>query len=172
MRILVVEDERLMADTIADVLRRDAFAVDVVYDGEAALQRLAINNYDVVVLDRYLPKVSGDQVCQRIVDSGANELVLMVTAAVDVIDRVKGLGLGADDYLAKPFVLDELVARVHALGRRSRPAVPPVLERSGIRLDQARHEAFRNDRYLPLSRKEFAVLVELLRAEGTVVSTE
>jgi DNA-binding response OmpR family regulator len=172
VRVLVVDDERLLADTIADGLRRQAMAVDVVYDGDAALERLAVNDYDVVVLDRDLPVFSGDEVCSTLVDSGVDTRILMLTAATAVIQRVAGLGLGADDYLPKPFAFPELAARVTALGRRSRAAAPPVLERAGIRLDQHRREVYRNGRYVPLSRKEFAVLAELLRADGAAVSAE
>ena len=172
MRILVVEDEPLLAETVADGLRRDAHAVDVVYDGAAALERVEVNEYDVVVLDRDLPVVHGDQVCATLAGRGSPTRVLMLTAAADIDDRVAGLALGADDYLPKPFAFRELAARVTALGRRARPAVPPVLSRAGIRLDPHRREVFRDGRYVPLSRKEFAVLAELLRAEGTAVSAE
>ncbi|MFL6075506.1 MAG: response regulator transcription factor [Mycobacteriales bacterium] len=172
MRILVVEDERLMADAIAEGLRRESLAVDVVYDGDAALERLGVNEYDVVVLDRDLPVVSGDEVCRALVDSGALTRVLMLTAATAVGRRVEGLALGADDYLGKPFAFAELVARVRALGRRSRPPAPPVYERAGIRLDPNRREVYRDGHYVGLSRKEFAVLEELLRAGGGVVSAE
>jgi DNA-binding response OmpR family regulator len=172
VRVLVVEDERLLADTIADGLRRHAMAVDVAYDGDAALERLAVNDYDVVVLDRDLPVVSGDQVCTTLVDSGTDTRILMLTAATAVPQRVAGLALGADDYLTKPFAFAELAARVHALGRRARPAAPPVLERAGIRVDQHRHTVTRNEQPVELSRKEFAVLIELLRADGGVVSAE
>lgn len=170
--MLVVEDERLLADTIADGLRRRAVAVDVVYDGDAALARLAVNDYDVVVLDRELPRVSGDQVCVTLVDSDTETRILMLTAASAVGQRVRGLGLGADDYLTKPFAFAELVARVQALGRRARPAAPPVLERAGIRLDPHRRVATRDGEPVSLSGKEFAVLAELLRADGGVVSAE
>ena len=172
VRILVVEDERMMADAIVEWLRRETFAVDVAYDGDAALERLGVNDYDVVVLDRDLPVVHGDDVCRAIVDSGAETRVIMLTAAAGVRDRVAGLGVGADDYLPKPFAFVELSARVHALLRRARPAAPPVLERGGIRLDPSRREVFRDGERILLSRKEFAVLVELLRAEGRVVSAE
>ena len=172
MRVLVVEDERLMADSIVEWLRRETFAVDVAYDGDAALERLGVNDYDVVVLDRDLPVVHGDDVCRAIVDSGSDTRVLMLTAAAAVRERVAGLGLGADDYLTKPFAFVELSARVHALLRRARPAAPPVLERAGIRLDPHRREVYREGRYVPLSRKEFAVLTELLRAAGAAVSAE
>jgi DNA-binding response OmpR family regulator len=172
MRILVVEDEEILADAVAEWLRREALAVDVVYDGAAALERFGINEYDVVVLDRDLPVVHGDEVCRAIVESGATARVLMLTAATGIRDRVTGLGLGADDYLTKPFAFAELSARVHALGRRARAAAPPVLERAGIRLDPARREVFRDGRFVPLANKEFAVLSELMRAGGMVVSAE
>ncbi|GAA4461055.1 response regulator transcription factor [Phytohabitans houttuyneae] len=172
VRILVVEDEKMLAEAVAEWLRREAFAVDVVYDGAAALERLPVNEYDVVVLDRDLPLVHGDDVCRAITASGAAARVLMLTAATGVRDRVAGLGIGADDYLTKPFAFAELSARVHALGRRARPAAPPVLERAGIRLDPARREVFRDGRFVPLANKEFAVLSELMRAGGAVVSAE
>jgi DNA-binding response OmpR family regulator len=172
MRILVVEDERVLADAVGEWLRREAFAVDIAYDGDAALERLGVNDYDVVVLDRDLPVVHGDDVCRAIVDSGLPTRVLMLTASASVRERVAGLALGADDYLPKPFAFVELSARVHALLRRTRPAAPPVLERSGITLDPARHEVFRDGRHIPLARKEFAVLAELMRADGAVVSAE
>jgi DNA-binding response OmpR family regulator len=172
VRVLVVEDEELLADTIAEGLRRQAMAVDVAYDGDGALERLAVNDYDVVVLDRDLPIVSGDVVCATLVDSGIDTRILMLTAATAVTDRVAGLGLGADDYLTKPFAFAELAARIQALARRARPAAPPVLERAGLRLDQHRRIVTRNGHPVGLSRKEFAVLVELLRADGGVVSAE
>jgi DNA-binding response OmpR family regulator len=172
MRILVVEDEPLLADAVAQGLRQAAHAVDVVYDGISAVERIEINDYDVVVLDRDLPGIHGDQVCRILVESGRDARVLMLTAAAGIDDRVTGLSLGADDYLPKPFAFRELAARVAALGRRSRPAVPPVLRRAGISLDPHRREVHRDGRYVPLSRKEFAVLAELLRADGTAVSAE
>jgi DNA-binding response OmpR family regulator len=172
MRVLVVEDERLLADTLTQGLRRHALAVDVAYDGDAALDRLAVNDYDVVVLDRDLPVVSGDEVCRTLVESGTQTRILMLTAATAVKERVAGLGLGADDYLTKPFAFAELVARIHALGRRARPATPPVLERAGIRLDPHRRTVTRDGDHVPLSRKEFAVLTELLRADGGTLSAE
>ncbi|GAA3736036.1 response regulator transcription factor [Plantactinospora mayteni] len=172
MRVLVVEDEKLLADAVAEWLRREAFAVDVAYDGDAALERLGVNDYDVVVLDRDLPVVHGDDVCRAIVEGGGETRVLMLTAAAAVRDRVAGLALGADDYLIKPFALVELSARVHALIRRARPAAPPKLTRAGLVVDPARHEVYRDGRYVALSRKEFAVLAELMRAGGAVVSAE
>jgi DNA-binding response OmpR family regulator len=172
VRILVVEDEPLLAEAVAEWLRGDAHAVDVVYDGGAALERLGVNDYDVVVLDRDLPVVHGDDVCRALVESDSVARVLMLTAATDIDDRVAGLALGADDYLPKPFAFPELAARVVALGRRSRPAAPPILQRAGIRLDPHHREVYRDGRYVPLSRKEFAVLAELLRADGAAVSAE
>jgi DNA-binding response OmpR family regulator len=172
VRVLVVEDEKLMADAIAEWLRREAIAVDVALDGDAALERLAITDYDVVVLDRDLPVVHGDEVCAAIVESDADTRILMLTAAVGVHDRVHGLGVGADDYLTKPFAFIELSARVHALARRSGSATPPVLTRGGLLLDPARRRAERGGADLGLTRKEFAVLHELLRADGAVVSAE
>ncbi|MGI5165916.1 response regulator transcription factor [Spirillospora sp. CA-253888] len=172
MRVLVVEDEPLLADAISEWLREEAHAVDQALDGGAALERLAVNDYDVVVLDRDLPVVHGDQVCRELAASGSSTRVLMLTAAAEVTDRVDGLGLGADDYLTKPFAFPELAARVRALGRRARPAAPPVLRRAGITLDPARREVFRGGRYVPLAKKEFAVLAELMLADGAVVSAE
>jgi DNA-binding response OmpR family regulator len=172
MRVLVVEDERLLADAIATGLRRHAIAVDVVYDGAAALERATVNDYDVVVLDRDLPVVSGDAVCTKLTDADGETRILMLTAATAVADRVTGLRLGADDYLIKPFAFTELVARVQALARRARPAIPPVLEQGGIRLDPHRRTVTRDNKPISLSRKEFAVLTELLQADGGVVSAE
>ena len=172
MRVLVVEDERLLADSIAEGLRRLSMAVDVCYDGDAALERVGVHDYDVVVLDRDLPLVHGDEVCAAVLSTGGETRVLMLTAAADVEDRVAGLGLGADDYLTKPFAFAELVARVQALSRRARPALPPVLERAGVVLDLPRHQVSRDGRFVPLSPKEFAVLEVLMRAEGAVVSAE
>lgn len=172
MRVLVVEDHEVLASTIATGLRREGLAVDVVLDGDAALERVGITKYDVVVLDRDLPGTHGDEVCRSIIDEGTGSRVLMLTAASTVKDRVEGLGLGADDYLPKPFDFSELVARVRALGRRSTSAVPPTLEQSGLTLDPARRVAFRDGRRLTLSPKEFAVLECLLCAEGRIVSAE
>jgi DNA-binding response OmpR family regulator len=172
MRVLVVEDERLLADTITAGLRKHAMAVDVAYDGDAALERLAVNDYDVIVLDRDLPVVSGDDVCRTLVESGNETRILMLTAATAVTERVAGLGLGADDYLTKPFAFAELTARIQALARRARPAAPPALERAGIRLDPHLRTVTRDGEHVPLSRKEFAVLAELMRADGGAVSAE
>lgn len=170
MRVLIVEDEEFLADMIAEGLRRDALAVDVAYDGWEALDRLRLGDYDVLVLDRDLPGPHGDEVCRHVVEERLLTRVLMLTAAGSVSERVEGLGLGADDYLSKPFAYEELLARVLALGRRARPALPPVIERAGITVDTPRRQAFRDGRYLALSRKEFGVLEVLMRAEGAVVS--
>ncbi|MEV6520737.1 response regulator transcription factor [Longispora sp. NPDC051575] len=172
MRVLVVEDERLLADTLAAGLRREGIAVDVCYDGEAALELATVNAYDVIVLDRDLPRVHGDDVCRTLVSISSQARVLMLTAASDVRDRVSGLALGADDYLVKPFSFAELTARLHALCRRTGTVVPPVLTRHGVRLDPIRREVVRDGEYLALRRKEFAVLEQLLRADGGVVSSE
>ncbi|AEV84103.1 transcriptional regulator [Actinoplanes sp. SE50] len=172
MRVLVAEDERILADTIAEGLRRFAMAVDVVYDGDSAVERLSVNRYDVAVLDRDLPGRSGDDVCRHLTASDAGTRVLMLTAAVGIRDRVEGLGLGADDYLTKPFAFAELVARLQALSRRPSTALPPVLEQDGVVLDITRHTATRDGLLLSLTPKEFAVLHVLLRAGGRLVSAE
>ncbi|MEV7190921.1 response regulator transcription factor [Streptomyces sp. NPDC093510] len=172
MRVLLVEDEEFLAEMISEGLRRDALAVDVAADGLTALRKLQLGEYDVLVLDRDLPGVHGDEVCRRVVEQRLLTRVLMLTASGTVRDRVAGLGLGADDYLTKPFAYEELLARVLALGRRARPALPPVIERAGLVLDTARRQADRDGRHLALSRKEFAVLEALLRADGAVVSNE
>lgn len=172
MRVLVVEDERVLADAIATGLRRAALAVDVAYDGAGALERTSVNEYDVVVLDRDLPKVHGDDVCRELVSQGTPARIIMLTAAGELDDKVEGLSIGADDYLAKPFAFAELIARVRALGRRAAVPLPPVLERSGVTLDPARREVYRDGRPVDLTRKEFAVLEVLLAAQGTVVSSE
>src|SRR6202522_591313 len=166
MRVLVAEDFEVLARSIGTGLRREGMAVDVVLDGDAALARLAVTRYDVVVLDRDLPGVHGDEVCRRIAADGAGSRVLMLTAASTVRDRVEGLGLGADDYLPKPFDFAELVARVRALARRSAPAVPRVLVAGDLRLDPGRRVAERAGRRLDLSPKEFAALECLLAAGG------
>ena len=172
MRVLVVEDEQLLADAIARGLRRESMAVDVVYDGRQAWERIGVNDYDVVVLDRDLPGMHGDEVCRQLVQAGGATRILMLTASSEVSDRVAGLSLGADDYLGKPFAFSELVARVRALGRRAMPMVPPVLEASGVRLDPARREVTRDGVPIALAPKEFAVLEVLLRADGAAVSAE
>ena len=172
MRVLVAEDFEILAQAIATGLRRDGMAVDVALDGDGALESLAVTRYDVVVLDRDLPAVHGDEVCRRIVAGGSGSRVLMLTAASTVADRVDGLGIGADDYLPKPFDFAELVARIRALARRSAAAVPPVLEGGGLTLDPARRVALRSGRRLDLSPKEFGVLECLLAAGGRVVPAE
>ncbi|MFF7248791.1 response regulator transcription factor [Embleya sp. NPDC008237] len=172
MRVLVTEDEELLADLVARGLRRAAIAVDVAYDGDSALERLAVNDYDVLVLDRDLPGTHGDDVCRAVVAGRMRTRILMLTAAGTVPERVAGLRLGADDYLPKPFEFAELLARVQALGRRAMPAVPPVLRKHGIVLDNARRQVTRNGEYIRLAHKEFAVLATLMAADGTVVSAE
>jgi DNA-binding response OmpR family regulator len=172
MRVLVVEDHPRLAETVATVLRREGMAVDIAFDGREALGRVALADYDVVVLDRDLPSVHGDEVCRAMVADGRPSRVLMLTAAGSLEDRVEGLGIGADDYLAKPFHLVELVARVRALSRRSRPALAPTLVHGDLELDSARHRVTRAGQPIALSPKEFAVLELLLGAEGAVVSSE
>lgn len=172
MRVLLADDERLLADTVADGLRKRAMAVDVCYDGQAALDRLEVNDYDVAVLDRDMPRRTGDEVCRWLVESGVGTRVLILTAAGGIRDRVEGLGLGADDYLTKPFAFAELVARVQALARRPTVALAPVLAHAGVELDVPRHRAFRDGELLDLTPKEFAVLRVLLQHAGEVVSAE
>lgn len=172
MRVLLVEDQAQLATTVAMGLRRQGMAVDVSLDGDDALQHIGTYRYDVVVLDRDLPVVHGDEVCRSIVEGDCDSRILMLTAAGTLEDRVDGLSQGADDYLSKPFEFAELVARIRALGRRARPALPPVLVHGDIRLDPARRTAVRAGRPLSLSPKEFAVLEILLEARGIVVSTE
>ena len=172
MRVLVIEDERTLADAIVRGLRREGLAVDVAYDGADGHEMATVTRYDVVVLDRDLPGVHGDQICADLVKSGALTRVLMLTASGSVADRVEGLHLGADDYLPKPFAFDELVARVRALGRRATPAAPPVLVLGDLLLDQAQRTVTRAGEPLDLTRKEFGVLEELLKAKGAVVSSE
>ena len=173
MRVLVAEDERDLARLVAVGLRRAGFAVDTVHDGDDALERLDLYAYDVLVLDRDLPRVHGDDVARRLVTAGSPTRILMLTAATAVEDRVEGLDLGADDYLGKPFEFPELVSRVRALRRRSaRPPLPPLLERDGLRVDTVRRTATRDGRDLDLSPKEFSVLQILLEADGATVSAE
>jgi DNA-binding response OmpR family regulator len=172
MRVLVVEDHELLAQTIGAGLRREGMAVDVVTDGGQALERLDLAPYDVLVLDRDLPTVSGDDVCRHVGQRGLPARVLMLTAAGTLAERVHGLDLGADDYLTKPFNFPELVARVRALGRRSGPSVPPVLRCADVELDPARRTVTRAGQPVALSPKEFAVLAHLLARPGQVVSAE
>lgn len=172
MRVLVVEDERNLADAIMRGLRKRGMAVDVAYDGDSGHEMAFVTRYDVVVLDRDLPGVPGDQICAELAASGTLTRVLMLTASGTVADRVEGLQLGADDYLPKPFAFDELVARVQALGRRATPAAPPVLAVADLVLDPARRTATRADVPVDLTNKEFGVLHELVKAGGAVVSSE
>jgi DNA-binding response OmpR family regulator len=172
MRILVTEDDDTLAAALAAGLRREGMAVDVALDGESAREHLAVNRYDVVVLDRDLPGVHGDDVCRSLVADGSPTRVLMLTAARSVRERVEGLGLGADDYLPKPFDFAELVARIRALGRRSAAPLPSRLEYGDLSLDPARRVAVRAGRRLPLTTKELAVLECLLAADGRPVPAE
>jgi DNA-binding response OmpR family regulator len=172
MRILLVEDEPDLAQAIATGLRAAGFAVDVALTGGDALTRSEVNSYDAVVLDRALPDVSGDDVCRHLVAMAEAPRVIMVTAAGNVDQRVDGLRIGADDYMAKPFEMRELVARLQALARRPPTVISPVLEWNGVVLDPNRHVASRDGEELALSRKEFSVLEHLMRARGSVVSSE
>ncbi|MFB4283647.1 MULTISPECIES: response regulator transcription factor [unclassified Nonomuraea] len=171
MRVLVVEDEERLADAVAHGLRLHAIAVDVAYDGQEALEMAAYVDYDVVVLDRDLPEVHGDDVCRRLREGGGGGRVLMLTAAGQIRDKIDGLALGADDYLVKPFAFAELVARVRTLARRSARSAVPLLERDGIALDPARRTVTRDGRALSLNRKEFDVLRVLLSAGGELVTS-
>jgi DNA-binding response OmpR family regulator len=172
MRVLLVEDHQELAETIATVLRREGLAVDLAFDGRQALAQTVVYDYDVVVLDRDLPGVHGDQVCRTLIAQGSQSKVLMLTAADALEDRVEGLGLGADDYLTKPFAFAELIARIRAVTRRSGCPLPPVLSKGDLRLDPAIRVATRRGQRLALSPKELAVLEYLLMAHGRVVSAE
>ena len=172
MRVLVIEDDEELAETVAAGLRHARMAVDVALDGEAGLARALVNDYDVIVLDRDLPGLHGDQVCARLVDGGGRSRLLMLTAAAANDDVVDGLGLGADDYLPKPFDFPVLVARIGALARRAQPGIPPVLESGDVVLDTAKRSVRRAGRWLELAPKEFGVLELLLAAQGRVVSAE
>jgi DNA-binding response OmpR family regulator len=172
MRILVVEDEVQLAEAVARGLRREGMAVDIAIDGDDGYRKAVLTRYDVVVLDRDLPGMSGDEICRRLSDEGVLTRVLMLTASGTVEDKVAGLALGADDYLAKPFAFAELVARVRALGRRTTPAAPPVLTAGDLELDSARRIVTRGGEVIELTRKEFGVLETLLTAQGAVVSSE
>jgi len=171
VRVLVVEDNQVVAQAVAEGLRDQGMAVDVADDGAAGLQKAELNTYDVVVLDRDLPAVHGDDVCTRLVGRPGSARILMLTAAGAAEDRVDGLNLGADDYLAKPFHFPELVARVIALGRRA-PSGPVLLRRGGLVLDRARRQASRDGQLIPLTRKELGVLEVLMAADGAVISAE
>ncbi|WP_436775090.1 response regulator transcription factor [Yinghuangia sp. YIM S09857] len=172
MRVLVIEDDEEMAQTVATGLRRAHMAVDVAVDGAGGLDRALCTDYDVIVLDRDLPGVHGDDVCTELIDAGCRSRILMLTAAASGDDLVDGLALGADDYLPKPFDFRVLVARIGALARRAHPAVPPVLRHGDLVLDTARRRAARAGRPLELAPKEFGVLALLLAAEGRAVSAE
>ena len=172
MRVLVIEDDEELAQTVAAGLRHARMAVDVAFDGEAGLARALLNDYDVVVLDRDLPGLHGDSVCARLVDAGARSRLLMLTAAARSEDVIDGLGLGADDYLSKPFDFPVLLARIGALARRAQPSIPPLLRSGDVALDSARRCARRAGCWLELSPKEFGVLELLLASEGRVVSAE
>jgi len=172
MRVLIVEDEPYMAEAIRDGLRLEAIAADVAGDGDSALELLALNDYDIAVLDRDIPGPSGDEIAQHIVASGSGTPILMLTAADRLDDKASGFELGADDYLTKPFAMRELVLRLRALHRRRAHHRPPVLELAGLRLDPFRREVYRDGRYVPLTRKQFAVLEVLMEAEGGVISAE
>ena len=172
MRVLIVEDEEFLADAIRVRLEMEAIAADVVGDGEAALASVEINEYDVVLLDRDIPGVHGDDVCRTLAADPEGPAILMLTAAGQLDDKVAGFELGADDYLAKPFEFPELIARVRALNRRQFTSLPPVLERRGLRLDPFRREVLLEGRTVQLTRKEFSVLELLMQADGGVVSAE
>lgn len=172
MRVLVIEDDKEMAEAVGLGLRRKGMHVDLAFDGRAGLTQAIDGDYDVLVLDRDLPEVHGDQVCAELVGAGCRSRVLMLTAAATIDDLVGGLGLGADDYLTKPFDFPVLVARIGALYRRSQPALPPILRRGDVTLDTAARCAYRNNRPLELSPKEFEVLQLLLEGHGRAVSAE
>jgi DNA-binding response OmpR family regulator len=172
MRVLIIEDEEALADAMARGLRLQGMAVDVALDGLTGYDKAVLNDYDVIVLDRNLPGMHGDEVCRRLVTSDSSARILMLTAARALRDRVAGLDLGADDYLGKPFAFDELVARLRALARRAGPARPPTLRRHDLELDPATREVLRGGRRLELTNKEFGVLEALLAADGAVVSAE
>ena len=168
----MVEDEEIMGDALAVGLRRSGYAVDLVVDGAAALEQTAVNHYDVILLDRDLPVVHGDDVCRALVRDRTPARILMLTAAGTVAEKVDGFALGADDYLPKPFAFAELLARVDALARRTTPALPPLLSAGEVEIDTARREVTRAGQPVPLTLKEYGVLAELARAGGAVVSAE
>src|SRR3954447_10097816 len=172
MRVLLVEDEPYMAEAIRDGLRLEAIAADIAGDGDTAVELLSLNAYDIAVLDRDIPGPSGDEIAKRIVASDSGMPILMLTAAHRLDDKATGVGLGADDYLTKPFELQELVLRLRALDRRRAHNRPPVREIAGLRVDPFRREVHRDGRYVALTRKQFAVLEVLVAAEGGVVSAE
>ena len=170
--MLVAEDERRVADAVARGLRREGMAVDVAYDGGSALDKARMHGYDVLVLDRDLPVVHGDDVCRTLRDEEPDSRVLMLTAAAAVDDLVDGLSLGADDYMPKPFEFAELVARVRALARRTHPANPPTMTAGDVALDSARRTVTRAGIAVELTPREFAVLEALMAANGAVLSND
>ncbi len=172
MRVLIVEDEPLMAEGIRDGLRLEAIASDIALDGDTALELLDLNDYDIAILDRDIPGASGDEIARRIVSSGSGLPIIMLTAADRLDDKASGFEIGADDYLTKPFQLRELILRIRALDRRRAHSRPPIRELAGLRLDPFRREVYRDDRYVALTRKQFAVLEVLVAAEGGVISAE
>jgi len=172
MRVLIVEDEPFLAEALRDGLRHESIAADISLDGDDALERLAVNDYDVIVLDRDIPGTHGDEVSAIVSRDHPALRVLMLTAAGRLQDKVRGFELGADDYLTKPFALEELIARLHALARRPSASTPPVLEFADLRLDPYRREVYRAGRYVKLTRKQFAVLHLLMQSAGGVVSAE
>jgi DNA-binding response OmpR family regulator len=172
VRVLVIEDDRELAEALGVGLRRERLAVDVALDGQGGLERALVTEYDVIVLDRDLPGLHGDRVCATLVAAGCRSRVLMLTAAATIEDRVGGLGIGADDYLPKPFAFAELVARIRALVRRAQPGLPPVLVCGDLAVDPSRRQASRAGRVLDLGPKEFGVLELLLAAQGRVVPAE
>jgi len=172
VRVLVVEDQAEMAEMVATGLRRAQMAVDVALDGPSGLERALINDYDVLVLDRDLPGLHGDEICVQLIAAGRRSRVLMLTAAADAADLVEGLGLGADDYLGKPFDFPVLVARIRALARRTHPVAPPVLRVADLEVDTAKRRASRSGRSIELAPKEFGVLELLVASGGRTVSAE
>ncbi len=172
MRVLIVEDEPLLAESIRDALRLEAIASDIALAGDEALELLSYNEYDIAILDRDLPRVSGDDIARHIIASGQNLPMIMLTAADRLDDKATGFELGADDYLTKPFELRELVLRLRALHRRGTHRRPPVFEIKGLRVDPFRREVYRDGRYIALTRKQFAVLEILVAAGGGVLSAE
>jgi len=172
MRVLIVEDEPYLAEAVQSGLRHESIPADIALDGEAAIERITVNDYDVVLLDRDLPGMSGDEVCRYVVGRHPGVRILMLTAASRISEKVDGFELGADDYLTKPFAFEELVVRLRSLARRPAASLPPILEFADLTLDVFRREVYRAGRYVKLTRKQFAVLELLMRADGGVVSAE
>jgi two-component system response regulator VanR len=172
MRVLVVEDRVYLAEAVQTALRRESITADLAHDGDSALEAVDIHDYDIVVLDRDIPGTHGDEVCRILAARPESPLILMLTAARRLGEKVSGFELGADDYLAKPFEMEELVVRLRALHRRSGPVVPPVLTIGDLSVNTFRREVYRDGKFIRLARKEFAVLEVLMRAKGGVVSAE